>query len=87
MVRGIIVGALAFTAAFFAERQVVALGKDVARYNSMREMSGDPPLWREFTDTASSMLSDFGASRSDGARDVFASLTSDLVRYAKLRSM
>ncbi len=87
MVRGLIVGALAFAAAFFAERQFVALGKDMAKYNAMREMSGDSPLWRELTDIGGTMLAGFSANRTDGVRDVFGSLTSDLVRYAKMRSM
>jgi hypothetical protein len=44
VVRGIILGGLAFVAVFAAERQFENLSKDIDRYNSLREMSGESSL-------------------------------------------
>jgi hypothetical protein len=87
MVRGLVLGALAFAAVFAVERQYVALGPDIKRYNAMREMSGDLPVFREIGKTIYGMIADFGVSRQGEARDLFAALTHDLVRYAAMRSM
>ncbi len=80
-------GAVAFAAVFALDRQYVALGPDIKRYNAMREMSGDLPVLREIGKTVYGMIADFGASRQGEARDLFATLTSDLVRFAAMRSM
>ncbi len=87
MVRGLVLGALAFAAVFVVDRQYVALGPDIKRYNAMREMSGDLPVLREIGKTVYGMIADFGASRQGEARDLFATFTHDLVRYAAMRSM
>jgi len=82
-----VLGAVAFGLVFVAERQFVAFGKDVTRYNAMREMSGDPPFFNELWKTGTKMLSELGTSRQGDVRDLFASLTHDIVRYAAMRSM
>ena len=43
MDRGLIVGAIAFAAAFGLERLYASMGPDIARYEKMRAMSGQPP--------------------------------------------
>jgi hypothetical protein len=87
MVRGLIFGALAFGVAFAAERQYTGLGKDLARFDKLRAMSGDSPFLKELAQMAVTAISEFGATRGGGARDLFGSLTSDIVRYATLRRM
>jgi hypothetical protein len=87
MVRGLVLGALAFGAVFAAERQFSSLGKDLARYDRMRAMSGDSTFVREILTTVGDLIAGFGAGRQGEARDLFASLTDDLVRYATLRRM
>ncbi len=70
MVRGLVLGTLAFGAAFAAERRFGAIGKDVARYNTIREMSGDPPLFRQLLSMATraaSKSSLMGGGTSGGA--------------------
>jgi hypothetical protein len=87
MVRGLVLGALAFGAVFAAERQFVGIGRDVRRFDAMRGMSGDQPFLSELLSSAAATYTDFGASRRGEARDLFASLTHDIVRYARMRSM
>jgi hypothetical protein len=87
MVRGLILGALAFGGVFLAERQFAEIAKDIKRYDSMRAMSGDPPLLRQALKSATDMISSFGASRQDEAQSLIASFTQDIVRYATIRSM
>ncbi len=87
MLRGLVLGALAFGAVFAAERQFVALTSDLKRYDAMRAMSGDQPFLRELLKGVTSMISEYGASRQGEARDLFASLTHDIVRYAAMRGM
>jgi hypothetical protein len=69
--------------AIFAGRQLMYGGRDLARYNKMREMSGDPPLGvpthrPEQTNAA---------ARTTNPLAIIASLPSDLSRYLKMRSM
>jgi hypothetical protein len=87
MLRGLVLGAIAFGAVFALERQFVSLGSDLKRYDAMRAMSGDGPFLRELLKSATAVISEYGASRQGEARDLFASLTHDIVRYAAMRSM
>jgi hypothetical protein len=87
MLRSLVMGALAFGAAFAAERQFTAIGKDLKRYDAMRAMSGDPPFLREVLKSAIAMIKEYGATRQDQGRDLLSTFTNDLVRYAKMRSM
>jgi hypothetical protein len=81
MTRALIAGAIAFAAAFAAERLFTSLTPDIARYNQMREMSGQEPLLKE---VVSFVKSAFGSS---GASDVVGDLTNDAVRYARMKGM
>jgi hypothetical protein len=87
MVRGLIVGAIAFAAAFAAERLFVSVKKDVDRYNDIRAMSGDPPLGKELFGSVGNMLTGTVRKSGSGVSGFFGGITDDVVRYAKLRSM
>jgi hypothetical protein len=87
MVRGLILGGIAFAAVFFGERQFETVRKDMARYDEMSEMSGQPPLWRKAASMLMGFVSEFGASREGQAMDFLQSIQSDLLRYARIRSM
>jgi hypothetical protein len=87
MIRGLILGSLAFAAVFAAERQYDAMGNDVQRYDALRAMSGDPPFYRQLLASLGEMVADFAGRRAGDAGDLFTSLTSDVVRYATMRNM
>ncbi len=87
MYRGLIIGTLAFAAAFAAERQFEAMSGDLKRYDKMRAMSGDPPLVQQLLSSLVTMATDFAGSKADEAGDIFTGLTKDLVRYATMRNM
>ena len=82
MLRAIIRTGVAIGFAVFAARQIVYGGRDLARYNRMREMSGDPPLsLRTHTPQANA------EARTTNPFTMLSSLPSDLARYLKLKSM
>lgn len=85
MVRGVIVGAIAFAAAFAAERVIAGMKDDLARYNRMRAMSGEEPLGKEVLSTIGSFVT--GSVQKNGLTAFVSSLTNDAVRYAKMRGM
>jgi hypothetical protein len=87
MVRGIILGGLAFVAVFAVERQFEHLNKDIERYNSMREMSGDVSLQKQALNAGLDLLSSFGSSRRGEAMNFLASIQNDIMRYARIASM
>lgn len=87
MFKGLILGAVAFGAVFAVERQLSAAKNDIKRYDKLREMSGDSPFFNQLTSFAAAAISDFLVSGKGEARDLFSSLTSDIVRYAAMRSM
>ena len=57
------------------------MSKDIARYDRMREMSGEPPLVKELLSSVVGVVGD--ATIKSGATGLIADLTNDLVRYAK----
>ncbi|MGH7706425.1 MAG: hypothetical protein ACREM8_11680 [Vulcanimicrobiaceae bacterium] len=87
MVRGLILGAVAFGAIFFAERQFEHVKKDLDRYDSLRAMSGDEPFLKEQLNNLLGMFGSFGSARQSQAMGLFDSLQGDLMRYARLRGM
>jgi hypothetical protein len=82
-----VLGALAFSVVFAAERQFAAAAKDISRYDRLRDMSGDSSFLTQLTSSIAATVSDFLASEKGEARDLFTSLTRDVVRYAAMRSM
>jgi hypothetical protein len=87
MVRGIILGGLAFVAVFAAERQYGLVAKDIERYNAMRAMSGDVSLFKQALNSGLELLSSFGSSRRGEALDFIAAMQQDVMRYARISSM
>jgi len=74
---------LAIAFAIFAARQLVYGGRDLARYNKMREMSGDPPLGAP-TGKKSETNS---AARTTNPLVMLASIPSDIGHYIKMKTM
>jgi uncharacterized Fe-S cluster-containing radical SAM superfamily protein len=85
MDRGLIVGAIAFAFGFAAERLFAGLSKDIARYDELRAMSGEPALAKQLLSEVAGVFSD--ATLESGTQGLVAGLTSDLVRYARIRGM
>ena len=87
MFKNVIFGILGFAAAFTASQQLAGVGKDIARYNRIRAMSGDPPFAREQLGTLLQEVRKRAfAPRAEG-RDIFSALLNDVTRYARIRSM
>jgi hypothetical protein len=82
MLKTVIRSAIAIAFAIFAARQVIFGGRDLARYNKMRDMSGDPPLGVK-TDKPETNAE----ARTTNPFVMIASIPSDLARYLKLKSM
>ncbi|HEY1882345.1 MAG TPA: hypothetical protein VGG51_04820 [Candidatus Cybelea sp.] len=85
MVRGIIVGALAFAAAFAVERVLAGMKEDLARYDAIRKMSGEEPLAKELLATIGSLVT--GSVQKSAVTSFVTSLSNDAVRYAKMKGM
>jgi hypothetical protein len=86
MDRGLIAGAIGFAVAFGAERLYASMAPDIARYEKMREMSGQKPIFKELMGMVTGPLSD-SALDPGGAGGIIAGLTADVVRYARMRGM
>ncbi len=83
MVKAVVRSTIAVGFAVFAARQLVFGGRDLARYNKMRDMSGDPPLG-----TPSGSKPETNAqARTSNPLVMLMSIPSDLKRYLKLKSM
>jgi hypothetical protein len=74
--------ALAIGFAIFAGRQLVYGGRDLARYNKMREMSGDPPLG-----VPTHKAETNAAARTKNPFAMLASVPSDIAHYVKMKTM
>jgi hypothetical protein len=86
MDRGLIVGAIAFVAAFAAERLYSSMTDDIARYEEMRKISGQPPILKElFSTVFGGGVDETGAAQLAGG--FVSDLTNDVMRYAKMRNM
>ncbi len=82
MVKSVIRSSIAIGFAIFAARQLVFGGRDLARYNKMRDMSGDPPLGKSKDNPATN-----AQARTSNPLVMLMSIPSDLQRYLKLKSM
>jgi len=83
MIKTIFRSGIAIAIAIFASRQAIFAGRDLARYNRMREMSGDPPLG---VDMSRSVPTNAEA-RTTNPFAMLMSVPSDVARYLKLKSM
>ena len=82
MIRTMVRFAVAIGFAIFAARQVMYGGRDLARYNKMRDMSGDPPLGVRTEKPETN-----AEARTKNPFVMLMSIPSDLSRYLKLKSM
>jgi Ca2+/Na+ antiporter len=88
MYRSLIVGGVAFvTLIFAAQRQLRPALKDIERYNTMREMSGDLPLLGQALEVLGNLLKAYATSRPDKGRSLFKSVQYDLIRYIRMATM
>jgi len=76
----IVRSAIAIGVAIFAARQLVFGGRDLARYNKMREMSDDPPFGVPTPETNA-------AASTKNPFAVLASIPGDISHYVKMKSM
>jgi hypothetical protein len=83
MVKTVIRSGIAIGFAVFAARQLLFGGRDLARYNKMRDMSGDPPLGTPSGDKPETNAQ----ARTTNPLTMLMSVPSDLKRYLKLKSM
>ncbi len=82
MVKAVVRSGIAIAFGIFAARQLVFGGRDLARYNKMRDMSGDPPLGM-----AKDKPETNAQARTSNPFVMLMSIPSDLKRYLKLKSM
>lgn len=83
MIRALFRSGFAIAFAIFAARQLLYGGRDLARYNKMREMSGDPPLGvpnGKKPETNS-------AARTTNPLVMLASVPSDVAHYIRMKTM
>ena len=83
MVKAVVRSTIAVGFAVFAARQLVFGGRDLARYNKMRDMSGDPPLGAPSGNKPETNAQ----ARTSNPLVMLMSIPSDLKRYLKLKSM
>jgi len=83
MIRAIVRSTVAIGFAVFAARQLVYGGRDLARYNKMREMSGDPPLGAP----AGKKHETNSAARTTNPLVMLGSVPSDLAHYIRMKTM
>ncbi len=87
MVRGLILGSLAFAGVYLASKQLHILQKDIAKYDQMSTMSGSPTLAQK---AITSLLNVFGqplVSRERQTRDFIENVVGDVIRYARIKGM
>jgi hypothetical protein len=87
MVRSLIMGGVAFAAAFVAAQQFDIVRKDIDRYNELATMSGSPTLARKAITTVLNMLGQFGSEREKQAKDFVENMIGDVIRYARIKGM
>jgi hypothetical protein len=87
MYRGLMFGGVAFLAAVFVERQFGAVAKDIERYDRIRMMSGDPPLFKQSLLILRDAIGSFGNSRRGEATGMIHAIQNDVVRYARISTM
>jgi hypothetical protein len=87
MYRGLILGGLAFAVVFVAERQFEGFGSDIKRYNTMRAMSGDPPLSQQAIGIIGTFLRSQMKTQRPALNEFVSAIASDLVRYLRISTM
>lgn len=87
MIRALFKGLITVSTLAYAARQFSHLAKDVNRYNAMRAMSGDPPLFRSTVRGTFDPRATNASAYQSGPFVFLASLVSDGLRYLRIRSM
>jgi hypothetical protein len=87
MVRGLILGGIAFAAVFAGAQQLDIVRKDMDRYNQLALMSGSPTLAQKLFTTVLNMLGQFGSDREKQAKDFVENMIGDVIRYARIKGM
>jgi|GEM_PF-6046313 len=82
MVKSVVRSGIAIGFAIFAARQLMYGGRDLARYNKMRDMSDDPPLGVPTHKPETN-----AEARTTNPFVMLASIPGDVARYVKLKSM
>jgi hypothetical protein len=82
MIKALFRSAIAIAVVLTA-RQAVFAGRDLARYNGMREMSGDPP----FPVGKGKKPETNAEARTTNPLAMLLSIPSDVQRYLKMRAM
>jgi hypothetical protein len=82
MVKSVVRSGIAIGFAIFAARQLVYGGRDLARYNKMRDMSDDPPLGMSKHKPETN-----AQARTSNPFVMLLSIPGDVQRYFKLKSM
>jgi hypothetical protein len=83
VIRALFRSGIAIAFALFAARQLLYGGRDLVRYNKMREMSGDPPLGAP----TGRKHETNSAARTTNPLVMLASVPSDLMHYIKMKTM
>ncbi len=83
MVKAVVRSGIAIGFAVFAARQAIFGVRDLARYNAMREMSGEPPLGKGGGDKPETNAQ----ARTSNPLTMLMSIPGDVQRYLKLKSM
>ncbi len=87
MYRGLMFGGIAFLVAVFAERQLGVVTADIERYDRIRAMSGDPPMFKQGLILLRDALGSFGGSARGEATGIIQAIQADVVRYARISTM
>ncbi len=83
MIKAVVRSGIAIGFAVFAARQAIFGVRDLARYNAMRDMSGDPPLGKSTGEKPETNAQ----ARTSNPFTMLLSIPSDVQRYLKLKSM
>ncbi len=100
MYRRLILGGFAAATVIVAKRQFGHIGSDIKRYNTMRAMSGDPPLARQGFGMLIGYVKSLGKkqrpvsiplanakSQRPALFELATAMQNDLIRYMRMRAM
>ncbi|HEX3459003.1 MAG TPA: hypothetical protein VHR97_13720 [Candidatus Baltobacteraceae bacterium] len=73
-------------AGLLTARVVRSAVSDLVRYNRLREVSNEPPVWNELPEMIRQVAPQERNARLN-LREMLAGLPSDLARYARIKSM
>jgi hypothetical protein len=86
MKRGIIFGAIGFGIAYLIGSQLANAQTDLAHYDRLREMSGEPPFLKEQLSRVLGIVMSFVGEQTS-PQGVLGSIPHDIVKYARISTM